>query len=50
MTLPSEILILDSLYVPSIAKMPLNKELYIDDNGYRFENWKDTLNFVKSYE
>ena len=22
-------------------------ELYIDDNGYRFENWKDTLDFVK---
>lgn len=23
-------------------------ELYIDDNGYRFENWKDTLNFIKN--
>lgn len=22
--------------------------LYIDDNGYRFENWKDTLDYVKS--
>jgi hypothetical protein len=22
-------------------------ELYIDDNGYRFQNWNDTLNFVK---
>lgn len=21
--------------------------LYIDDNGYRFTNWKDTLNFVE---
>lgn len=21
-------------------------ELYIDDNGYRFENWNDTLEFV----
>lgn len=21
--------------------------LYIDDNGYRFENWKDTLNFLE---
>jgi FMN phosphatase YigB (HAD superfamily) len=20
--------------------------LYIDDNGYRFENWNDTLNFI----
>lgn len=25
-------------------------ELYIDDNGYRFENWDDTLKFVESYE
>jgi 5'(3')-deoxyribonucleotidase len=23
-------------------------ELYIDDNGYRFENWNDTLNFIKN--
>jgi hypothetical protein len=23
-------------------------ELYIDDNGYRFENWNDTLNFVEN--
>jgi 5'(3')-deoxyribonucleotidase len=23
-------------------------ELYIDDNGYRFENWIDTLNFVEN--
>jgi 5'(3')-deoxyribonucleotidase len=22
-------------------------ELYIDDNGYRFENWNDTLKFVE---
>ena len=22
--------------------------LYIDDNGYRFENWKDTLKFVNN--
>lgn len=21
--------------------------LYIDDNGYRFNNWNDTLNFIK---
>ena len=24
--------------------------LYIDDNGYRFENWKDTLEFMKRYD
>lgn len=23
-------------------------ELYIDDNGYRFNNWKDTLIFIKN--
>ena len=23
-------------------------ELYIDDNGYRFENWNDTLKFVEN--
>lgn len=23
-------------------------KLYIDDNGYRFENWNDTLNFIKN--
>lgn len=22
--------------------------LYIDDNGYRFENWKDTLKFIEN--
>ena len=24
--------------------------LYIDDNGYRFENWKNTLEFMKRYD
>ena len=24
--------------------------LYIDDNGYRFENWNDTLEFMKRYD
>jgi 5'(3')-deoxyribonucleotidase len=23
-------------------------ELYIDDNGYRFENWNDTLKFISN--
>ena len=22
--------------------------LYIDDNGYRFENWNDTLRFINN--
>ena len=24
--------------------------LYIDDNGYRFQNWNDTLEFMKRYD
>ena len=37
-------------YVSSVTSEKPRADLYIDDNGYRFENWKDTLNFVKSYE
>jgi len=37
-------------YVSSITSEKPRADLYIDDNGYRFENWKDTLNFIKSYE
>lgn len=25
-------------------------DLYIDNNGYRFENWQDTLKFIKKLE
>ncbi len=24
--------------------------IYIDDKGYRFENWKDSLDFIRSFE
>lgn len=39
-----------SQYVSSITAEKPRADLYIDDNGYRFENWVDTLNFIKSYE
>ena len=35
-------------YVFSITSDKPRAELYIDDNGYRFENWNDTLKFVKT--
>jgi 5'(3')-deoxyribonucleotidase len=37
-------------YIDSVTSEKPRADLYIDDNGYRFENWEDTLNFVKSYE
>lgn len=33
-------------YVSYITSDKPRAELYIDDNGYRFENWNDTLKFV----
>jgi 5'(3')-deoxyribonucleotidase len=39
-----------SQYVSKITAEKPRAEIYIDDNGYRFENWVDTLNFIKSYE
>ena len=35
-------------YIDSITSEKPRAELYIDDNGYRFENWNDTLKFVES--
>ena len=35
-------------YVFSITSDKPRAELYIDDNGYRFENWNDTLKIVKT--
>jgi hypothetical protein len=34
-------------YVKDITSEKPRAELYIDDNGYRFENWKDTLSFIE---
>jgi hypothetical protein len=33
--------------IDSITSEKPRAELYIDDNGYRFTNWKDTLSFIK---
>jgi len=33
-------------YIAEITSEKPRAELYIDDNGYRFENWKDTLKFM----
>ena len=32
--------------VKDITSEKPRAELYIDDNGYRFENWTDTLKFI----
>jgi len=34
-------------YIDDITSEKPRAELYIDDNGYRFENWKDTLSFIE---
>lgn len=34
-------------YVDSITSEKPRAELYIDDNGYRFTNWKDTISFIE---
>ena len=35
-------------YIKSITSEKPRAELYIDDNGYRFVNWNDTLKFVEN--
>lgn len=35
-------------YVQDVTAEKPRSCLYIDDKGYRFENWKDTLTFIKS--
>ena len=34
--------------IKSITSEKPRAEIYIDDNGYRFENWNDTLKFVEN--
>lgn len=36
-----------SEYITDITSEKPRAEIYIDDNGYRFENWNDTLDFLK---
>lgn len=35
-------------HIHDITSEKPRAELYIDDNGYRFENWSDTLKFVEN--
>ena len=35
-------------YISYIASEKPRAELYIDDNGYRFENWDNTLKFIEN--
>lgn len=35
-------------YIDSITSEKPRAELYIDDNGYRFYSWQDTLNFIEN--
>jgi len=35
-------------YVSHITAEKPRALLYVDDKGYRFENWKDTIKFIKS--
>jgi len=35
-------------HISDITSEKPRAELYIDDNGYRFENWNDTLKFVEN--
>ena len=35
-------------YISDITSEKPRASLYIDDNGYRFENWDDALKFVES--
>ena len=36
-------------YVKQITSEKPRSFIYIDDKGYRFENWKDTLEYVGGY-
>lgn len=33
-----------------ITNVKGNADIYIDDKGYRFENWNDTLKFIETLE
>jgi ribonucleotide monophosphatase NagD (HAD superfamily) len=37
-------------YVSEITSEKPRAFLYIDDNGYRFENWNNTLQFIKNIQ
>ena len=37
-------------YVTSVTSEKPRANLYIDDNAYRFDNWKETLNYIYTNE
>lgn len=36
-------------YFDDITNTKIPAKLYIDDRGYHFQNWEDTINFVKDF-
>lgn len=36
-------------HIKDITSEKPRAELYIDDNGYRFENWSDTMKFIDNH-
>ena len=34
-------------YISEVTSEKPRSQIYIDDKGYRFENWKDTMKFVE---
>ena len=39
-----------SKYFDGITNTKIAAKHYIDDRGYRFQNWDDTIEFVKNYK
>ena len=35
-------------YVSEITAEKPRSQIYIDDKGYHFQNWKDTMNYLDS--
>ena len=35
-------------YIQEVTAEKPRAQVYIDDRGYRFENWSDTLNFIEN--
>jgi len=35
-----------SQYIDDVTNEKIQAEVYIDDRGYRFKNWKNTLQFI----
>ena len=37
-------------YITDVVRYKPNAMIYIDDKGYRFNNWEETLKFLKKFE